>query len=188
MLDGLIQAIPAHEFFFGRCTGIWDTLGCECALLVWVGRGWSVEADAESDGGCTGRSGPSDKGVARSARDCTSHVERTTHHALRLLSGAHPCVIFTGHSDPRRMVSLSVRKIAFESAIKSGKKTEEMGRFEWWTASDGRVSEEEVEKAKRGFIFGGNQVERFDSIRIKATRRGRRFGDERLFVLLNCTT
>ena len=36
VLDGLIQAAPAHEFLFGRFTGIADTLGCECALPVRV--------------------------------------------------------------------------------------------------------------------------------------------------------
>ena len=64
-------------------------------------------------------------------------------------------VIFTGHSDPRRMASLNARKVAFESAIKSGKKAEEMDRSTWWTASDGRALEEEVEKAKRGLLFLG---------------------------------
>ena len=62
-------------------------------------------------------------------------------------------VIFTGHSDPRQMASLNARKVAFESAIKGGKKAEEMDRSEWWTASDGRTLEEAVEKAKRGLLF-----------------------------------
>ena len=53
------------------------------------------------------------------------------------------------------MASLNARKVAFESAIKSGKKAEEMDRSEWWTASDGRALEEEVEKAKRGLLFLG---------------------------------
>lgn len=64
-------------------------------------------------------------------------------------------VIFTGHSDPRQMASLNARKVAFESAIRSGKKAEEINRSEWWTASDGRELEEEVEKAKRGLLFLG---------------------------------
>lgn len=64
-------------------------------------------------------------------------------------------VIFTGHSDPRRMASLNARKIAFESAIKGGKKAEEIDRSEWWTASDGRELEEVVERARRGMLFLG---------------------------------
>ena len=34
VLDGLIQAVPSHEFLFGRFTGIADTLGCEFASLL----------------------------------------------------------------------------------------------------------------------------------------------------------
>ena len=67
------------------------------------------------------------------------------------LSARTAMVIFTGHSDPPRMPSLNARKVAFESAIKSGKNAE-MDRSEWWTASDGRALEE-VERAKRGLLF-----------------------------------
>ena len=35
-------------------------------------------------------------------------------------------VILTDHSDPRQMTSLNARKVAFELAIKIGKKAEEM--------------------------------------------------------------
>jgi RNA exonuclease 1 len=36
VLDGLTQAIPAHDFWFGRFTGIADAMGCECPSLVCV--------------------------------------------------------------------------------------------------------------------------------------------------------
>lgn len=81
----------------------------------------------------------------------------TLNEQLGVLYGSLPTrtalVIFTGHSDPRRMGSLSARKVTFESAIKNGKKAEDIDRSEWWTASDGRDLEEEVEKAKRGLLF-----------------------------------
>jgi RNA exonuclease 1 len=38
VLEDLIQAIPAHEFLFGRFTGIADAMGCECPSLVCVAR------------------------------------------------------------------------------------------------------------------------------------------------------
>ena len=60
----------------------------------------------------------------------------------------------TRYSDPRRMASLNARKVAFESAFKSGEKTEKIDRSEWWTTSDGRALDEEVEKAKCGLFFG----------------------------------
>ncbi|KAF8554774.1 hypothetical protein OG21DRAFT_1484409 [Imleria badia] len=37
------------------------------------------------------------------------------------------------------MSSLNARKVAFESAIKNGKKAEEMDGAEWWTFSDVRT-------------------------------------------------
>ena len=33
VLDGLMQAIPAHEFLFGRFTGLADALGCEYGVV-----------------------------------------------------------------------------------------------------------------------------------------------------------
>ena len=57
-------------------------------------------------------------------------------------------VIFTGHSDPRQLASLNAREVAFESAIKSRKKTEELDRSEWWTASDGKTLEEDGRKGQ----------------------------------------
>ena len=67
-------------------------------------------------------------------------------------------VIFTGHSDPRRMAALNARKSAFETAIRSGKNPEEVlvdGAKLRWTTADARLLEEEVERAKRGLLFLG---------------------------------
>ena len=36
VLEGLIRSILAHEFLFGRFTGIADAMGYECASLVCV--------------------------------------------------------------------------------------------------------------------------------------------------------
>lgn len=65
-------------------------------------------------------------------------------------------VIFTGHSDPRRMSILNARKNAFDSALKSGKTPEEMSLAGLkWSASEGRELEEAVELARRGLLFLG---------------------------------
>ena len=67
-------------------------------------------------------------------------------------------VIFTGHSDPRRMASLNARKSAFDSAIRSGKNPDDLvheGAKLRWTTADARLLEEEVERAKRGLLFLG---------------------------------
>ena len=65
-------------------------------------------------------------------------------------------IIFTGHSDPRRMSALNMRKSAFDTGYKSGKTPEELNRDGiTWSAGDGRELEYEVELAKRGLLFLG---------------------------------
>lgn len=64
-------------------------------------------------------------------------------------------IIFTGHSDPRRMAALSVRKNAFEAALRSGKLPEDLGSDMRWTAADARKLETAVELAKKGLLFLG---------------------------------
>jgi RNA exonuclease 1 len=62
-------------------------------------------------------------------------------------------VLFTGHADPRPMAALGARKTAFEQAVRHGVSPEEIVAEMRWTAQDGRLLEEEVEKAKRGLLF-----------------------------------
>lgn len=88
-----------------------------------------------------------------------ANAQATLNNQLTTLYASLPprtaFIIFTGHSDPRRMASLNARKSAFESAIRGGKNAEDMDRADWWTASNGRELEEEVEKTKRGLLFLG---------------------------------
>jgi len=140
VLEGLIQAIPAHEFLFGRFTGIADVMG-------WL----TPKATADAPVVVAPPTEASPEALATA--QATLNAQLVTLYAS--LPARTAVVLFTGHSDPRRMASLNARKVAFESAIKSGKKAEEMDRSEWWTASDGRALEEEVEKAKRGLLFLG---------------------------------
>lgn len=65
-------------------------------------------------------------------------------------------VVFSGHSDPRKMTALNARKSVFETALRMGKLPEEINSGDGacsWKAQDGRDLEEEVEKAKRGLVF-----------------------------------
>ncbi|KAH7889012.1 hypothetical protein F5I97DRAFT_2006350 [Phlebopus sp. FC_14] len=141
VLDGLLQVIPSHEFAFGRFTGLADALG-------WV----TPKATGEIPATTTPpKSDPPPESIA--VAQAKLNEQLTALYAI--LPSRTAIVIFTGHSDPRRMAALNVRKSTFESAIKSGKKTEDIDRSEWWTASDGRELEEEVEKAKRGLLFLG---------------------------------
>jgi RNA exonuclease 1 len=62
-------------------------------------------------------------------------------------------IIFTGHSDPRKMAALNTRKAQFETALRSGKAPEDVEVK--WTSADGRDLEEAVELARRGLLFLG---------------------------------
>ncbi|KAG1827832.1 hypothetical protein EV424DRAFT_600780 [Suillus variegatus] len=139
VLDGLLQAIPAHEFAFGRFTGVADALG------------WLTPKTPAGETPIVTPAEPSPVILA--------NAQATLNNQLVTLYASLPArtalIIFTGHSDPRRMASLNARKSAFESAIRSGKKAEDIDKADWWTASEGRELEEEVEKAKRGLLFLG---------------------------------
>ena len=60
-------------------------------------------------------------------------------------------IVFSGHSDPRKMASLNSRKAAFEIALRMGMPPTSGPTM--WTTQDGRDLESEVELAKRGFLF-----------------------------------
>ena len=157
VLEGLLQAIPAHEFSFGRFTGIADALGCEHTLVHPVSICLRFT-------GLTPKTTGADTPVvpitpAEPSPIVLANAQATLNNQLITLYASLPSrtafIIFTGHSDPRRMASLNARKSAFETAIRSGKNAEDMDKADWWTASDGRELEEEVEKAKRGLLFLG---------------------------------
>ncbi|OAX33367.1 hypothetical protein K503DRAFT_869590 [Rhizopogon vinicolor AM-OR11-026] len=141
VLEGLLQAIPAHEFSFGRFTGIADALG-------WL----TPKTTAAETPVVPVTPGEPSPIVLANAQAILNNQLITLYASLPPRTAF---IIFTGHSDPRRMASLNGRKSAFESAIRSGKNAEDMDKADWWTASDGRELEEEVEKAKRGLLFLG---------------------------------
>jgi hypothetical protein len=90
VLDGLIQAISRTNSCWGDLRALrklWAVSVRPSCGWVGIDRFCLNRADAENDGGRTGRGGPLDRGASRSACDCTSHVGRPTLHALRAPSG-----------------------------------------------------------------------------------------------------
>ncbi|KIO31698.1 hypothetical protein M407DRAFT_19432 [Tulasnella calospora MUT 4182] len=63
--------------------------------------------------------------------------------------------IFTGHSDPRKMIELNKRKAQWDTLTRGagGKLPSEIPKEDWWTAQDGRNLEDESERAKKGLVF-----------------------------------
>ncbi|KAG8766182.1 hypothetical protein FRC16_007749 [Serendipita sp. 398] len=64
-------------------------------------------------------------------------------------------ILFSGHGDPRKMAAMSIKKTAFENAIREGKTLVTIPQAEWWTSQEGRDLEDEVEKVKKGLLFLG---------------------------------
>lgn len=141
VLKGLLDVAPSHNFIFGRFTGIADT----CGWTVSRNTGEIVQEAASEV--------PHDFGerIPVAYSEINSHLERL----YSTLPARSAVVIFTGHSDPRRMAELNARKNAFETAIRAGKNLEELPRESRWTTADGRELEAAVVKAKRGFLFLG---------------------------------
>lgn len=159
VLDGLLNAMPSHSFSFGRFTALADALGCKYSVM------YPPKRDVEALLGITNKTNGevvADGAPATALEELPdlSKVLSGLDARLKQLYDALPSrtaiIIFTGHSDPRRMAALNMRKSSFETAIRSGKSPEDLNSSDTrWTSADGRALEEEVEKAKRGLVFLG---------------------------------
>ncbi|KAI0043270.1 ribonuclease H [Auriscalpium vulgare] len=134
---GMLDAIPSHQFVFGRLTELADTLGCTYAILS------RVDPPPMSD-------------AAHAAPKRLADVLATLEAQLTSLYAALPSrtalVVFSGHADPRRMSALNAKKSVFEAALRAGRTSDEADS-EMWSSREGRELEEEVEKARRGLVF-----------------------------------
>ncbi|KZT66208.1 ribonuclease H [Daedalea quercina L-15889] len=139
VLEGLLGAIPSHQFAFGRFTGLAKARG-------WITPKTSAELIPDPD---PTPDTPIDMNLVLSTMN--AHLEKL----YASLPPRTAVIIFTGHSDPRRMSELNARKSTFETALRKGQSLDEVGQENWWTTVDGRELEEEVEKAKRGLLFLG---------------------------------
>ncbi|KAG6840115.1 hypothetical protein C0991_008905 [Blastosporella zonata] len=139
VLKGLLEVIPSHEFAFGRFMALADIMG------------WTTPK-ASPDAPAPPPHEPPTPETLKSIYETLNAQLKTLHASLPPRTAL---VIFTGHSDPRRMAQLNARKTLFENAVRSGKTSEEMGPDVRWTTSDGRDLEGAVELAKRGLLFLG---------------------------------
>ncbi|THH28479.1 hypothetical protein EUX98_g5697 [Antrodiella citrinella] len=141
VLNGLLDVAPSHNFIFGRFTGVADASGWIVSRTT-----GEVVQDAIAE-----TSSPPSADMSGALTAINANLERL----YAALAPRSALVIFTGHSDPRRMAHLNSRKNAFETAIKSAKNLEELAPELRWSSADGRSLEGEVMKAKRGLLFLG---------------------------------
>ncbi|KAF8907850.1 hypothetical protein CPB84DRAFT_1767719 [Gymnopilus junonius] len=167
VLRNLLDVLPSHQFVFGRFMELANTLG-------WVTPKASPDQplpipppSASTD------PAPSPEILSQSLSSLNTHL-RALHSALPPRTAL---IIFSGHSDPRKMSVLNARKNTFEGLLKSGRTPEEImkgghgvgtngtngngleGKGDGvglrWTMSDARDLEEAVELARRGLLFLG---------------------------------
>jgi RNA exonuclease 1 len=122
VLDCLIQTMSAQEFVFRQFTDNAEATSLVCGGGGLIAVVWTADAPVV----VTPPAEASPEALATAQATLDTQLV-TLYASLPVRTAA---VIFTGHSDPRRMTSLNARKVAFESAIKSGKKAEEMDRSE----------------------------------------------------------
>ncbi|KAG6896567.1 hypothetical protein C0992_007419 [Termitomyces sp. T32_za158] len=139
VLKGLLEVIPSHDFVFGRFMALAD-------VMKWTTPKSSPDAPPPPP------SEPPTPETLKTNFETINAQLKTVHAALPPRTAL---VIFTGHSDPRRMAQLSARKMSFDNALRNGKTPEEMGPDLRWTSSDMRDLEGAVELAKRGLLFLG---------------------------------
>ncbi|KAG6904902.1 hypothetical protein DXG01_006387 [Tephrocybe rancida] len=138
VLKGLMEVIPSHEFAFGRFMALADING-------WTTPKSSPDAPAPPP------AEPPTPETLKPIYEILNTQLKTLHASLPPRTAL---VIFTGHSDPRRMAQLNAKKALFDNALRNGK-TDDLSPDVRWTMSDGRELEGAVELAKRGLLFLG---------------------------------
>ncbi|KAI0319403.1 hypothetical protein OF83DRAFT_1055004 [Amylostereum chailletii] len=137
VFKGLIDAIPSHQFVFGRFTELADALG-------WVTPKASIDPSQPTN--LPTKSQPQLSAVLPALNQHLTDLHKSLPPRTAL-------VIFSGHSDPRRMSALNAKRSAFETTFRTSRAMDALTGS--WTAQDGRDLEEEVERAKRGLVFVG---------------------------------
>lgn len=148
IVDGVVEAVGSHDFVFARLMGLADRLG-------WITQ--RQDASTVATGTTAGQASVTP--AAPTEEEIKETLEKTNAHLAKIhasLPSRTAFVVFTGHSDPRRMTALNTRKQAFDSALRAGRKPEELAAENIkWSAADGRDLEEAVELTRRGLTFLG---------------------------------
>jgi len=140
IMNGVLEMIPNNHFIFGRFLELSDACGW---ITGKAARETLVTEFADSDAEIT--TDPLKEAAA--AAELNSRISRI----YDALPPRTAFIIFSGHSDPRRMTKLNSRKAAFEIALRMGMPPTSGPTM--WTTQDGRDLESEVELAKRGSLF-----------------------------------
>ncbi|KAF8828516.1 hypothetical protein HHX47_DHR3000017 [Lentinula edodes] len=145
VVKNAVELVGSHDFVFVRLMGLAGV------------RGWITPRVNVSDS-TPALIPAADPPASPTSEAFSSALLATSAHLQTIHSSLPPrtaLLIFTGHSDPRKMSELNKRKAGFEAAIRKGVSTDQLSENERWSAADMRELEEAVEVAKRGFLFLG---------------------------------
>ncbi|KAJ4490944.1 ribonuclease H [Lentinula aciculospora] len=141
-----VELVGSHDFVFVRLMGLANV------------RGWITPRANPSESISTSIPAASLLADPPTPEALSSALLATSNHLQRIhasLPSRTALLIFTGHSDPRKMSELNKRKAAFEAAIWKEVPTDQLSEGERWSGADMRELEEAVEVAKRGLLFLG---------------------------------
>ncbi|KZW02879.1 ribonuclease H-like protein [Exidia glandulosa HHB12029] len=134
VMRGVLESLPRHDFVFGRMIALSEA-------LEWT----TPKANAP----VPTTPPPPRPPLAETAANLNSYLKQI----FESLPPRTAFILFSGHSDPRTMSQLNVRKTKFETEIRAGKRLEEIDKADWWSAQEGRELETAVEMAKKGLLF-----------------------------------
>jgi len=161
VLDGVLGVLDAHEFVFARFMGLADALGWVTPKASLDGPG---TGNPENSSGAAEKANDTDTPQPAAAPDenvLVSAVTKLNDH-LTTLHAALPArtafILFSGHSDPRKMSALAARRAEYQaSQNQSGPATGvgDSASAVRWSSADERALEEAVVRTRMGLLFVG---------------------------------
>ena len=152
---GILQNIENNDFIFARLNRLAEVQNCMYFLTytkveLTMHLGLQQRSSTNTDTPAT----PYDPSEVKTALKATNSNLSVIHAALPPHTAL---VLFTGHSDPREMVTLQSRKNAFDNAFRAsqatGKEPTSIPSDLKWTNADARDLEEAVGHARQGMLF-----------------------------------
>jgi RNA exonuclease 1 len=132
-MDSVIDALKTHFFVFGRMSEFSRALGWTDLPSA------SLDADVSTD--------------ATPPQSAIDNLDKQITKLTTSLPPSTAVVILTGCSDPRRMATLSYKKKAWNSNMRSGKRPGDLNPDVRWTHEEALELDIEAEKVKAGLTF-----------------------------------
>src|SRR5258707_12048650 len=134
IISSVIDALHCHEFVYGRLPNLSRALKWTHHVTSMAEIPLSPESRVEVDT------------ALKSLDDAINKLVSRLPHSTAL-------IMYTGCGDPRRVGMLHRKKAAWENKLRIGVKNDNMTEAERWTAADGELLNDLVEKTRAGLAF-----------------------------------